>query len=78
MALWDSYTDRGTWGAWWETDETVLLDAEVGDHSYLVRCPADGDTCELVFDLGSNSTRETLYMPDWEREWGFARLPLTE
>ena len=57
MALWDSYSDRGTWGVWWETDETVLLDAEVGDHSYLVRCPADGGTCELVFDLGSNKSR---------------------
>ena len=23
-------------------------------------------------------SKEILYMPDWEREWGFARLPLTE
>ena len=29
-------------------------------------------------DLGPNRTKKTLYMPDWEREWGIARLPLTE
>ena len=41
MALRDPYSDRGTWGVWWETDETLLLDAEVGGESPpLVRCPA--------------------------------------
>ncbi len=78
MALWESYSDRGTWGVWWETDETLLVDAEVGGDSYLVRCPADGESCELVFELGSNTSQDILYMPDWEREWGIARLPLTE
>jgi hypothetical protein len=56
----------------------VLLDAEVEGDSYLVRCPTTGETCELVFDLGANNSRGILYMPVWEREWGFARLPLTE
>jgi len=78
MELWDSYSDRGTWGVWWETDETLLLDAEVEDHSYLVRCPANGESCELVFDLGTNRSKGILYMPDWERDWGIARLPVTE
>ena len=76
MALWDGGSDRGTWGVWWENEENVLLDAEIGDHSYLVRCSADVGACERVFDLGSNRSSGVLYMPDWERQWGFARLPL--
>jgi hypothetical protein len=77
MRLWNAWTDRGTWGVWWESDETVLLDAEVDEHSYLVRCSTTDGACELVFDLGTNSSRRVLYMPDWEKDWGFARYPLT-
>ena len=77
MGLWDSYSDRGTWGVWWETNDSVLVDAEVEGNSHLVRCPTNGGECELVFDLGPNSSRDVLYEPDWEREWGFARLPVT-
>ena len=57
MRLWNAWSDRGTWGVWWESDDTVLLDAIVDKHSYLVRCSATGGTCELVFDLGANSSR---------------------
>lgn len=78
MRLWDPYSDRGTWGVWWETNETVLLDAIVDDRSYLVRCWADGGRCELVFDLGPNASSGILYMPEWERSWAFGRSPLTE
>jgi hypothetical protein len=77
MRLWDATTDRGTWGVWWETSETVLLDAIVEGESHLVRCWATAGSCELVFDLGANSSSGILYMPDWEHEWAFARYPLT-
>ena len=78
MRLWDAYSDRGTWGVWWETNETVLLDAVVQGHSYLVRCWATSGACELVFDLGPNSSSGILYMPDWEQAWAFARIPSTK
>ena len=47
-------------------------------HSYLVRCSTTGGACELVFDLGPNSSKGILYMPDWERDWAFARFPVSE
>lgn len=78
MRLWDAYSDRGTWGVWWETNETVLLDAIVDGQSSLVRCWADGGTCELVFDLGPNASSGILYMPEWEQSWAFGRFPVTE
>lgn len=77
-SLWDPYNDRGTWGVWWESDETVLLDAVVDRHSYLVRCPTDGGTCERVFDLGPSTTSLNRYQIGWEQGWAFARSPLTE
>ena len=77
MRLWDPYSDRGTWGVWWESNETILLDAVVAEHSHLVRCYATSGECERVFDLGANTSRGRLYMPDWERQWAFARAPLT-
>ena len=78
MRLWDAYSDRGTWGVWWESNEAVLVDAFVAEHSHLLRCHATSGECELVFDLGANSSRGRLYMPDWERQWAFARAPLGE
>jgi hypothetical protein len=78
MRLWDAYSDRGIWGVWWETNDTVLLDAVVAGRSYLVRCWAAQAYCELVFELGSNTSRGNLYMPDWERDWAFARFPVTD
>ena len=78
MRLWDSHSDRGTWGVWWETNETVLLDAFRQGHSYLVRCSTTSGACEMVFDLGPNTSKGILYMPDWERDWAFARFPVTE
>ena len=77
MRLWNAWSDRGTWGVWWESAETVLLDAIVDGHSYLVRCSATGGACELVFDLGPNKSRKVFYQPEWEQDWGFARYPLT-
>ena len=76
MRLWEASSDRGIWGVWWESNETVLLDAIVDGHSYLVRCWATGGACELVFDLGANTSEGRLYMPDWEHEWAFGRFPL--
>ena len=38
MRLWEASSDRGTWGVWWESNETILLDAVVDQHSHLVRC----------------------------------------
>ena len=78
MRLWDAWTDRGTWMVWWETNETVLLDAVVDGHSYLVRCSTSGGACERVFDLGPNSSSGALYSPDWEVDWRFARAPVAE
>ena len=77
MRLWNAWSDRGTWGVWWESAETVLLDAIVDGHSYLVRCSTTGGACELVFDLGPNKSRKVFYQPEWEQDWGFARYPLT-
>ncbi len=76
MRLWDPYSDRGTWGVWWESNETILLDAVVDQHSHLVRCQATSGECELVFDLGANTSTGRQYIPDWERQWAFARSPL--
>lgn len=78
MRLWDARTDRGTWMVWWETNQTVLLDASVDSHSYLLRCSTTDGSCQRVFDLGRNSNEDTLYSPDWEAEWSFGRTPLTE
>ena len=78
MRLWDAYSDRGMWWLWWETDETVLLDASRDGQSHLVRCSANDGACELVFELGPNSNEGILYLPDWERDWAFGRFPLTE
>ena len=55
MRLWDAGTDRGTWMVWWETNQTVLLDASVDNHSYLVRCSTRNGACQRVLDLGRNS-----------------------
>jgi hypothetical protein len=57
------------------TGDYQRRDAEVDEHSYLVRCSTNDGACELVFDLGANSSRRVLYMPDWEKDWGFARYP---
>jgi hypothetical protein len=78
MRLWDAYTDRGTWGVWWETNETILLDAVIGGQSHLVRCWASGGSCELVFDLGANSSSGIVYIPEWQQDWAFGRFPVTE
>ena len=78
MRLWDAYSDRGMWWVWWETNDTVLLDASRAGHSYLVRCTTTDGTCELVFDLGPNSSKGILYMPDWESDWVFARFPVSQ
>ena len=77
MRLWDAASDRGTWGVWWESNDTVLLDAVVAEHSHLVRCHATSGECELVFDLGANTSSGRQYIPDWEQQWAFARAPLT-
>lgn len=77
MRLWDAYSDRGMWWVWWETNQTVLLDASGDGQSYLVRCSTTDGSCELVFHLGPNSNRGILYQPDWERDWAFARFPVT-
>ena len=79
--LWHSYSDRGTWGVWWESDDTVLLDAIIDGNSYLVRCPVTGDSCELVFDLGPIRDPALppglVYDPAWVSDWAFAHAPLT-
>lgn len=82
LTLWHRYADRGTWGVWWETDETVLLDAVVDGRSYLVRCTTTGGACERVFELGPGRNqsrgRGALYNPAWGSEWSFAHAPVTE
>ena len=67
MRLWDARTDRGTWMVWWETNQTVLLDASVANHSYLVRCSTRNGACERVFDLGRNSNEEPSTPPTGRR-----------
>ncbi|GAA4406558.1 hypothetical protein GCM10023168_21610 [Fodinibacter luteus] len=78
MRLWDAATDRGTWMVWWETNQTVLLDAPVANHSYLVRCSTSNGACERVFDLGRNSNEGAQYVPHWDADWAFARAPAAE
>ncbi|GAA4403273.1 hypothetical protein GCM10023168_14620 [Fodinibacter luteus] len=78
MRLWDARTDRGTWMVWWETTQTVLFDASVDNHSYLVRCSTRNGACERVLDLGRNSNEGAQYAPDWESDWAFARAPAAE
>ena len=78
MRLWDAFTDRGMWWVWWESNQTVLLDASLNGHSYLVRCWTTGSPCEFLFELGTNSSRGVLYMPDWEQDWTFARFPVQQ
>ena len=79
LTLWHWYSDRGTWGVWWESNETVLLDAVVDDSSYLVRCATTGGACERVFELGPGWSGKTLaYHTDWQPKWAFAHAPLTK
>jgi len=72
VRLW-THTDRGTYGVWWETDDTILVDAIIEGQSYLVRCPVDGGDCERVFDLGTSRTTGLIYLPEW-KGWVFAGL----
>ena len=78
MRLWDAYSDRGMWWVWWEIERDGTAGCVPSGQSYLVRCSATDGACELVFDLGSNSNKGILYMPDWERDWAFARSPVSE
>jgi hypothetical protein len=78
MRLWDAYSDRGMWWVWWESNETVLLDASRAGDSYLMRCTTTDGSCEFVFDLGPNSSKGILYLPDWERDWAFGRFQVSQ
>ncbi len=82
LTLWHWYSDRGTWGVWWESNETVLLDAVVDGSSYLVRCAVTGGACERVFELGPGryppGNQGASYYTPWASEWAFAHAPLTE
>lgn len=80
--LWRAYSDRGIWGVWWESDQSVLLDAVIDGQSYLVRCSTTDGECERVFDLGPYtyppSDQGVLYDPGWQSAWAFARSPITD
>ena len=68
--LWDPDTDIGGRHlvAWWETDETVLVEVEDDSgKADLVRCSITDGACEQVVKLGDHGT-------SW-RSWSFAHLP---
>ncbi|WP_137844984.1 hypothetical protein [Microbacterium sp. 2FI] len=72
--LWRAYTDRGA-TAWWETNETILLIAQVDEHATLVRCWATGGACERVFDLGAHAAGYT-DPPEWQQDWVLGMVPV--
>jgi hypothetical protein len=74
--LWRAYTDRGA-TAWWETNETILLIAQVDEHATLVRCWATGGACERVFDLGAHAAGYT-DPPEWYQDWVLAMVPVRD
>ena len=68
--LWDPETDIGGRHlvAWWETDETVLVEVEDDSgQADLVRCSITDGACVQVVELGNHGTA-------W-RSWSFAHLP---
>jgi hypothetical protein len=68
--LWDPETDIGGrhMDAWWETDETVLVQAtDDSNRKDLMRCSITDGACQLVFELGIDGR-------EW-RHWSFGGFP---
>ncbi|GAA6526284.1 hypothetical protein [Intrasporangium sp. DVR] len=73
--LFSSSIDYGTPFVWWETDDSLLLEAVVEGRSHLVRCATTDGACERVVDLGRSPWRFGGEAPDrpnsWRDDWIF-------
>jgi hypothetical protein len=70
--------NRDAYWVWWEADDSVLLTVDGDANTYLVRCSPTGGPCQRVADLGTDTPQRDGEPLDWERDWGFARAPLSD